>query len=154
MSDKETRKTINKCMLHILNTFVEDDCQVICIKPLYGTPSGFSITFVGRINYEPVKRVSIIENEEKRTFIFQVDLVSAKGYTDDTVPEITLSYTYIGEITEDPKNDKVLYECDRRCSACHDKLLCYYTTDITHAKNFEYENGGWVERHGYPEVEV
>ena len=37
------------------------------------------------------------------------------------------------------------YECDRR--ACHDKcnLECYHTTDIAHAKNFEYENGTWVE---------
>lgn len=145
MSAKSDLKTINKCMLQILNTLVEDDCRVKHIEPLHGNPSGFSITLVGRINYEPVKRVSIIENEEKRTFIFQVDLGSFKGYTDDTVPELTLNYTYIGQITEDPKNDKVLYECDRRCSACHDKLLCYYTTDIAHAKNFEYENGIWVE---------
>lgn len=154
MSDKETRKTINKCMLHILNTFVEDDCQVICIEPLYGNPFGFSITLVGRIKYEPVRRVSIIENEEKRTFIFQVDPIFSKVYTDDTVPEITFNYTYIGEIAEGPKKDKVLYECDRR--ACGDKcsLSCYHTSDIAHAKYFEYENGTWVERHSYPEVEV
>ena len=44
-------------------------------------------------------------------------------------------------------NNKVLYECDRR--ACHDKCSrsCYHTSDITHAKNFEYDNGIWVERH-------
>lgn len=154
MSAKSDQKTINKCMLQVLNTFVEDDCQVICIKPLYGTPSGFSITLVGRIKYEPVKRVSIIENEEKRTFIFQVDPSFSKIDTDNMFPEITFNYTYIGEITEDPKNDKVLYECDRRCSACHNKLLCYYTTDITHAKNFEYENGSWVERHNCPKTEM
>lgn len=41
----------------------------------------------------------------------------------------------------------VLYECDRR--ACHDKcsLSCYHTSDITHAKNFEYNDGIWVECH-------
>lgn len=145
MSAKPDQKTINKCMLQVLNTFVEDDCRVEHIEPFCDTSSGFSITLLGRINYEPVKRVSIYENEEKRTFIFQVDLGYFKAYTDDTVPEATLNYTYIGEITEDPKNNKVLYECDRRCSACHDKLLCYYTTDIAHAKIFEYENGTWVE---------
>ena len=118
------------------------------------TSSGFSITLVGRFQYQPLAKISIYENETKRTFIFRVDPGNSKVYADDMFPEITLIYTYIGEITEDPNNDKVLYECDRRCSACHDKRLCHYTTDITHAKNFEYENGGWVERHGYPEVEV
>lgn len=136
MSAKPDQKTINKCMLQVLNTLVEDDCRVGCIELLYGNSLGFSITFVGLTNYEHVKQVSIYENETKRTFIFRVDLVSAKGYTDGTVPEITFNYTYIGEITEDQKNDKALYEYDRRCSSCHDKLLCYYITDITHAKNF------------------
>ena len=154
MSAKSDQKTINKCMLQILNTFIEDDCRVKRIEPFYGNPSGFSITFVGRINYEPVKRVSIIENEERRTFVFQVDPGHSKVYADDMFPEITFNYTYIGEITEDQRENKVLYECDRRCSTCHDKLLCYYTTDTTHAKYFEYENGTWVERHSYPEVEV
>lgn len=154
MSAKSDQKTINKCMLQILNTFVEDDCRVKHIEPFCDTSSGFSITLVGRINYEPVKRVSIIENEEKRTFIFQVDPGYSKIYADDMFPEITFNYKYIGEITNDPTKSKVLYECDRR--ACHDKcnLECHNTTDIAHAKNFEYENGTWVERHSYPEVEV
>ena len=154
MSAKSDQKTINKCMLQILNTYVEDDCRVKRIEPFCDTSSGFSITLVGRINYTPVKRVSIIENEEKRTFIFQVDPGFSKVYADDMFPEITFNYTYIGEITEGQKKDKVLYECDRR--ACHEKcsMGCYHTTDITHAKNFEYENGAWVERHSYPEVEV
>ena len=41
--------------------------------------------------------------------------------------------------------NKVLYECDRR--ACHDKcsLSCRHTSDINHAKNFEYDNGIWIE---------
>lgn len=145
MSAKSDQKTINKCMLQILNTYVEQDCKILRVEPFY-EPSGFSITLVGRIKYEPVKRVSIYENEEKRTFIFQVDPSFSKVYADDMFPEITFDYTYIGEITEDPKNDKVLYECDRRCSACPDKRLCYYTTDITHAMHFEYKNGTWVER--------
>ena len=146
MNDKETQKTINKCMLNILNTFVEDDCQIKRIEPFCDVSLGFSITVVGRINYEPVKRVSIIEDEEKRTFIFQVNPSFSKVYPTEVHPEITFDYTYIGEIAEDPKKNKVLYECDRR--ACHDKcnLECHRTTDIAHAKNFEYENGIWVER--------
>ena len=154
MSAKSDRKNINKCMLQILNTYVEDDCRVKCIKPFCDTSSGFSITLVGRINYTPVKQVSIIENEEKRTFIFQVDPVFSKVFADDVYPEITFNYKYIGEITEGPKKDKVLYECDRR--ACGDKcsLSCYHTSDITHAKYFECENGIWLERHNCPEVEV
>lgn len=154
MSAKSDRKTINKCMLHILSTFVEDDCLVKRIEPFCDTSSGFSITLVGRIDYEPVKRVSIIENEEKRTFIFQVDPIFSKVYPNEVHPEITFNYTYIGEITEGPKKDKVLYECDGR--ACHDKcnLECHHTTDITHAKNFECESGIWVERHSYPEKEA
>lgn len=153
MSSKLDQRTINKCMLQILNNYVECGCKVRHIEPFYA-PDGFSITFVGRIVYEAVKRVSIIENEEKRTFIFQVDPSETNFYADDIVPKITLNYLYIGEITEGQKKDKVLYECDRR--ACPDKcnLECHYTTDVTHAKNFEYENGCWVERHSYPEVEV
>ena len=145
MSDKEDRKTINKCMLKILNTYVEDGYRIICIKPLYYESAGFSITLVGRIQYKAVERVSILENDEKRTFIFQVDPCFSKVFAYDVCPEITLDYTYIGEITEGPKKNKVLYECDRR--ACHDKCNpeCYHTTDIAHAKNFEYENGIWVE---------
>ena len=148
MSAKSDQKTINKCMLQILNTYVEQDCKVLRIEPLCNS-SGFSITLVGRINYESVKLVSIIENEEKRTFIFQVDPSFSKVYADDMFPEITFDYTYIGEISEAPKKDKVLYECD--CRACSDKcsLGCYHTTDITHAKNFKYENGKWVERRDY-----
>lgn len=109
MSAKSDQKTINKCMLQILNTYVECDCKVLRIEPFCDTSSGFSITLVGRINYEPVKLVSIIENEEKRTFVFQVDPNFSKVYACDTHPEITFNYTYIGEITEDPKNDKALY---------------------------------------------
>ena len=42
-------------------------------------------------------------------------------------------------------NNKVLYECNIR--ACHDKcrLSCCHTSDINHAKNFEYDNGVWIE---------
>lgn len=47
MSAKSDLKTINKCMLQILNTFVEDDCRVKCIEPFCNTSAGFSITFVG-----------------------------------------------------------------------------------------------------------
>lgn len=153
MSAKSDQKTVNKCMLQIINTYVEDDCRVKRIEPFCDTFLGFSITLVGRIKYKTVERVSILENDEKRTFIFQVDPGYSKVYVDDKFPEITFDYTYIGEITEGPKKDKVLYECDRRaCPEC--SLNCYHTTDITHAKYFEYENGTWVERHSYPEVEV
>lgn len=153
MSNKPDQRTMNKCMLQILNNYVECDCKVLCIKPFYMT-EGFSITFLGRMVYEVVKQVSIFENEEKRTFIFQVDLDKTEIHADDVFLKTTLKYLYIGEITEDQKKDKVLYECDRR--ACHEKCSrdCYHTTDITHAKHFEYENGTWVERHSYPEVEV
>lgn len=154
MRDKENLKTINKCMLQILNTFVEDDCRVKRIEPFCDTSSGFSITLVGRIQYEPLAKISIYENEEKRTFIFQVDPGFSKVYADDIIPEITFNYTYIGEIIEDPKKNKVLYECDMHACDGTCSLECYHTTDITHAKNFEYKNGIWIERHSYPEVEV
>lgn len=153
MSAKSDQKTINKCMLQTLNTLVENDCRVKRIEPFCDTSSGFSITLVGRFQYNHLAKISIYENETKRTFIFQVDPGNSKVYADDMFPEITFNYTYIGEITEDPTKNKVLYECDRRaCPEC--SLNCYHTTDITHAKYFEYENGTWVERHSYPEVEV
>lgn len=145
MSAKSDQKTINKCMLQTLNTLVENDCRVKRIEPFCDTSSGFSITLVGRFQCNPLAKISIYENETKRTFIFRVDPGNSKVYADDMFPEITFNYTYIGEIAEGPKKDKVLYECNRR--ACHDKcnLECHHTTDITHAKNFEYENGTWVE---------
>lgn len=69
----------------------------------------------------------------------------SKIYADDMFPEITFNYTYIGEITEDPTKNKVLYECDRlACSKCNPN--CYRTSNVSHAKHFEYENGTWVER--------
>lgn len=111
-------------------TFPSDDFNDFEIITCDKTPDDLFIT------------IPIIHEERERTFAFAVNhnsfSLSGRGLTFN-------HFTYIGEITEDPKNNKVLYECDRRCSACHDKLLCYYTTDIAHAKNFEYENGGWVE---------
>lgn len=133
-------------MLQILNTFVEDDCQVKHIKPFCDASSGFSITLVGQIQSKPLARVSIFENGTKRTFIFRVNLISAKWDTDDTVPEIAFNYTYIGEITKGQKKNKVLYECDRRACSGTCYKDCHHTPDITHAKNFECENGILVER--------
>mgnify|MGYP006867954591 CR=1 FL=1 len=41
--------------------------------------------------------------------------------------------------------DNLLYECDRlACSKCNPN--CYRTSNVSHAKHFEYENGTWVER--------
>ena len=145
MSAKSDRKAINKCMLQVLNTFVEDDCLVKRLEPIYGNPFGFSITLVGRIQYKPLAKISIFENGKKRTFIFQVDSNRSKVYADDMFPEITFDYRYIEEITEDPTKSKVLYECDRlACSKCNPN--CYRTSNVSHAKHFEYENGTWVER--------
>ena len=40
---------------------------------------------------------------------------------------------------------KVLFLCDRRaCERCHPE--CKHTLDISHAKNFEIENGNYVEK--------
>lgn len=153
MSAKSDQKTINKCMLQTLNTLVENDCRVKRIEPFCDTSSGFSITLVGRFQYNPLAKISIYENETKRTFIFRVDPGNSKVYADDMFPEITFIYTYIGEITKSPKENKVLYECDRRaCSKCNPN--CYHTINVSHAKHFEYQNGTFVECHSYPEVEV
>lgn len=116
MSAKSDQKTINKCMLQILNTLVENDCRVKRIEPFCDTSSGFSITLVvsitlvGRFQHDPLAKISIYENEEKRTFIFQVDRDFSKIYADDMFSEITFNYTYIGEITKSQKENKVLYE--------------------------------------------
>lgn len=145
MSAKSDQKTINKCMLQTLNALVENDCRVKRIEPFCDTSSGFSITLVGRFQCNPLTKISIYENETKRTFIFQVDPGNSKVYADGMFPEITFIYTYIGEITEDPTKTKVLYECDRlACSKCNPN--CYYTSNVSHAKHFEYQNGTWVER--------
>ena len=61
-------------------------------------------------------------------------------------PEITFNYTYIGEITKDPMKNRVLYECDMHACNGVCNLECCHTTNITHAKNFKYDNGTWVER--------
>lgn len=108
MSAKSDQKTINKCMLQTLNTLVENDCRVKRIEPFCDTSSGFSITLVGRFQYNPLAKISIYENETKRTFIFRVDPGNSKVYADDMFPEITFIYTYIGEITK-IKNKAVDY---------------------------------------------
>ena len=73
---------------------------------------------------------------------------------DEVSSEKDDKHNLIWNMTDSTEKPHILYECDRR--ACHDKcsMNCYHTTDITHAKNFECENGIWVERHSYPEVEV
>ena len=81
----------------------------------------------------------------------QGDPGNSKVYADDMFPEITFNYTYIGEITKSPKENKVLYECDRRACSGTCYKDCHYTPDITHAKNFECVDGLWLERHSYPE---
>lgn len=67
-----------------------------------------------------------------------------------------VSGEYKRDITEaDAENNRmcikhdVLYECDHR--ACSDKKncnceMCGFTSDITHAKNFELRYGVWVEK--------
>lgn len=105
MSAKSDQKTINKCMLQTLNTLVKNDCRVKRIEPFCDTSSGFSITLVGRFQCNPLAKISIYENETKRTFIFRVDPGNFKVYADDMFPEITFNYTYIGEIAEGPKKD-------------------------------------------------
>ena len=54
-------------MLQTLNTLVENDCRVKRIEPFCDTSSGFSITLVGRFQYQPLAKISIYENETKRT---------------------------------------------------------------------------------------
>lgn len=84
-----------------------------------------------------------------RTFIFQVCQDYAHCYADDLMPNKTDHYLYIGEITDCIEKPHILYECDgMACKDCFHKE-CHETTDITHAKNFKYYNGKWVERRDY-----
>ncbi len=70
-------------------------------------------------------------------------------YADDLMPNKTDHYLYIGEITDCTEKPHILYECDgMACKDCFHKE-CHETTDITHAKNFKYYNGKWVERRDY-----
>lgn len=42
------------------------------------------------------------------------------------------------KIMSDPRNEKILYLCDRiRCDCCYEGYSCSHTTDIKHAKNFK-----------------
>lgn len=43
-----------------------------------------------------------------------------------------------GVIMSDPRNERILYLCDRtRCDCCYEGYSCSHTTDIKHAKNFK-----------------
>lgn len=46
---------------------------------------------------------------------------------------------------ENPEKSNVLYECDGLACSKPCWKECYYTSDITHAKNFNYEDGLWIE---------
>lgn len=83
------------------------------------------------------------------SFMFQVSQDYAYCYADDLMPNKTDHYLYIGEITDCTEKPHILYECDgMACKDCFHKE-CHETTDITHAKNFKYYNGKWVERRDY-----
>lgn len=54
---------------------------------------------------------------------------------------------------ENPEKSNVLYECDGLACSKPCSEECYHTSDITHAKNFNYEDGLWIEsrdRHTKP----
>lgn len=71
-------------------------------------------------------------------------------YADEWLPRKTDHYLYKAEITDYPETGHVLYECDGlACGTPCECKDCRHTTDITHAKNFEYKNGSWVERRDY-----
>lgn len=71
-------------------------------------------------------------------------------FIDEWLPRKTDHYLYKAEITDYPETGHVLYECDGlACGTPCECKDCRHTTDITHAKNFEYKNGSWVERRDY-----
>lgn len=148
MSNLPENHIIDECIDKISNVYISNDCAFE-IHPFDCDSREFSITYNGRVPRLTLVHVVVNDGGANRTFIFQVSQDYAYCYADDLMPNKTDHYLYIGEITDCTEKPHILYECDgMACKDCFHKE-CHETTDITHAKNFKYYNGKWVERRDY-----
>lgn len=141
---------IDKCIGKILEVvYTFNNCSNVEIGAFDYESREFSITFSGHVPRLSLTQVVVYDGAKKRTFVFQVCQDYPYCYADDSVLNKTDHYLYIGEITDPTEKPHILYECDGlACKECFRKE-CHETTDITHARNFKYKNGKWIERREY-----
>lgn len=145
MTNTPEKYIINKCVDKILEWYINHNCHVVKLNPFNDKSKEFSIVYEGYTPWIDATKVTIQDKGIDRIFLFQIHSGYNGCYADDWFLTRTDHYLYKEELTEYPEKGQILYECDRRaCSECN--LECHHTTDITHAKNFEYENGILVER--------
>jgi hypothetical protein len=141
---------IDKCIDKILESYLNYSCSNLETKPFDDRSREFSVTYEGYTPRLSLVEVTVPVKGKDRTFLFQVYQNYDDCYSDTWLPRKTDYYLYKGEITDYQEKGQVLYECDGlACGMPCECKDCRHTTDITHAKNFEYRNGTWVERRDY-----
>ena len=145
------KRIIDKCVDKILESYLNYSCSNLKLTPFDDRSREFSVTYEGYAPYLSLVEVVVHDKGKDRTFLFQVYQNYGECYADDWFPTKVDHYLYKGELTDYPEMGHVLYECDGLACGkqpCECKG-CRHTTDITHAKNFEYKDGTWVERRDY-----
>lgn len=146
MSSIPEKRIINQCIDKILGIYLKYSCSNIEHKPFDDRSREFSVTYEGYAPRLNCVEVVVQDKGKNRTFLFQVYQDYAECYADEWLPRKIDHYLYKAEITDYPERGHVLYECDGlACGTPCECKDCRHTTDITHAKNFEYKNGSWVE---------
>lgn len=148
MSNLPKKHIIDKCVDKILKFYTDNGCNDLEVHLDYESKE-FSISFYGFVPRLTLTSIIVNDGGVDRTFVFQVCQTYANCYSDDWLPSKTDRYLYIGETTKRPEKSHILYECDGMACKKPCSKECHHTTDITHAKNFKYENGIWIERRDY-----
>ena len=148
MSNLPEKHIMDECIDKISNVYTRNDCNFE-INSFDGNSREFSITYSGHVPHLTLVHVVVNDGGINRTFIFQVYQDYVYQLCDDWMLNKTDHYLYIGEITDSTEKPHILYECDGMACKKPCNKECRHTTDITHAKNFKYENGSWVECRDY-----
>lgn len=154
MSNLPEKRIIDKCVDKILKAYIDYNCHVVKLNPFNDKSKEFSIVYEGYVPWINSTEVTIQDKGIDRIFLFQIRTGYNGCYADDWFLTRTDHYLYEGELTEYPEKGRILYECDRRACSGTCYKDCYYTSDITHAKNFECADGLWFERYNCPETEM
>ena len=103
---------IDKCVDKILETYLNNNCYNLEVKPFDPESGEFSVTYEGYAPHLSLVEIKVQDKGENRTFLFQVYHECAGFHTDYWPLGKTDHYLCKGEIVEYSKRDNILYECD------------------------------------------
>lgn len=149
MSNLPEKHIIDECMNKILKLYIDNGCSNLELSSFDKDSKEFSISFTGHVPRITFTQANVNDRGINRTFAFLVYQEYATCYADDWLPSKIDHYSYIGEIAKHPEKPTILYECDGRACKEPCNKECHHTLNISHAKNFEYKNGIWIERRDY-----